>query len=177
MSSFGAVQNRFQQGRDALAPDRGILIPAGTLDVLSPVQQRAFCRLLAFDQRHLVDVHRRVTATGKVSSDLEVAALLHDLAKGGTATQPGRCHVAHRVAAVLLDWLPSGGKRALGSLPAPPWRAGLALALNHAHLGADEAARLGCSLRTCWLIRHHHDPVPGQDGELRCLIAADRDRT
>jgi len=63
----------------------------------------------------------------------------------------------------------------LASRPAPRWRKGLSLAVHHPTLGAQEAAELGCSERTCWLIAHHEDSLPIGEKELCLLVAADRE--
>lgn len=170
-----AVTGRLKQGLQALMPANASAVCPGELDVLSAGQRDVFQRLARFDQNHLLSVHARLLAAGPATRDLEVATLLHDVAKGGTASQPGRVRLVHRVTAVLLERVPTGLTRRLAAVPAPPWRAGFALTLQHPALGAEEAARVGCSARACWLIRHHHDPPPISDGELRRLMTADDD--
>lgn len=167
------LPTRIQQGLRALTPSPQAPVGREALRSLTSPQRRVFERLSRFDQEHLLSVHDRLMIAGPASDDLQVAALLHDVAKGGTAAQPGRVCLIHRVAIVLLGPVPGSLLAHLCCLPAPAWRVGFALALHHATLGADEASRLGCSPRTCWLIRHHHDPAPQADMELQRLICAD----
>lgn len=168
-----ALTMRLQQGLRALSSGRHNLPAEYDFGVLTPLQRQAFNNLSSFDREHLSDVYDRVRRMGPLSPDLAAATLMHDIAKGGTAAQPGRVRLVHRVAAVCLESMPQALSTVVGRLPAPRWRAGFALARHHAELGAIEAARLGCSTRTCWLIRHHHDPPPIEDTELLRLLAAD----
>jgi hypothetical protein len=171
-SFFVRTRYRIAQGVDSLVPrvpaDRDTILAA----VLSPEQRRAFLGLSSVDQAHLFRVYRAVkTAEPAASSDLLVAALLHDI---GKVSPEGRVRLVHRVLRVALaKFAPAIWKRA-SALPAPRWRLGFALAEHHPVLGARVAEHLGSSVRTCWLIEHHGTrSFPIEDPELRRLVEAD----
>jgi hypothetical protein len=165
-----ALAQRLRQGllalRPALPPDRETILA----EALTPAQAAAFRGLPPHDQAHLCRVYRRLRE-GDADRDLLVAALLHDV---GKAHPEGRVRLVDRAARVVLSRLAPKLLRRLAAWPAPGWRRGLALAVHHPRLGAERAAALGCSPRTCWLIAHHHDrPLPDDRG-LRSLVEADQ---
>jgi hypothetical protein len=137
---------------------------------LSPSQSAAFRSLSPFDRSHLCRVHARLRSRGETDADVLTAALLHDVGKVDGCR---RVRLIHRVVRVLLEPLAPRLLERLGRLPAPGWRAGFALAVHHATIGAGRANELGCSARTCWLIAHHEDDPPPEDDALLRLIAAD----
>jgi hypothetical protein len=166
-----AIGQRLRQGlhalRPVIPPDREAILA----EALTPGQAAAFRGLSPHDQAHLCRVYRWLRERGGVNRDLLVAALLHDIGKEHPA---GQVRLLDRVARVVLVRLAPGLLRRLAAWPAPRWRRGLALAVHHPRLGAERAAALGCSARTCWLIAHHEDrPLP-DDRELRLLVEADR---
>jgi hypothetical protein len=168
-------RSRIRQGTHAFFPIlRQSELDAG-LKLLSPLQRQAFQRLSRYDKAHHLAVHRAVRDATSATLDLQHAALLHDIAKAGTDRQPGRVRLIHRVATVLLQHWWSTGLARLSRLPAPRWRAGLALAVHHASLGAELASALGSTDRTTWFIEHHHDAILPDDPELALLVRADRD--
>lgn len=65
-----------------------------------------FAAMQPADQRHCLDVYRRLLTDGESAPDVLVAALIHDAGKGGEAAQ--RIRTWHRVAYVLLGALPIG---------------------------------------------------------------------
>lgn len=154
--------------RPRVPADRDQLLAA----ILTEPRAAAFRSLSPYDQAHLCRVVHLLQHQGVDDPDLLTAGLLHDLGKAGVE---GRVRLIDRVARVLLR---RGSPRLLhhwGQLPAPRWRRGLAVAEHHAALGAEHAARLGCSARTCWLIRYHEDAAMGERyPELALLAAADR---
>lgn len=165
------IPTRLRQGIGAIRPhiprDRDTIL-AG---VLEPHQAAAFRTLPPHDQAHLCRTYRGLKAEGIEDQEILAAGLLHDLGKAGPA---GTVRLPHRVARVLLRRLAPRVLTKLARMPAPPWRNGLALAVHHPRLGAERAAALGCSPRTCWLIAHHEaNPAP-DDPDLRRLMAADR---
>ena len=99
------------------------------------------------DQRHGLDVARRLLAASHDEPDLLAAALLHDAAKGH------RMRLWHRVAGVLLDAAAPGVLRRLASTEPDSWRYPFHLYLHHAELSADAALAAGCTARTAALIR------------------------
>lgn len=163
---------RLAQGLDALVPrmpaDRDEILAT----VLLPGQSQAFLNLSSVDQAHLLRVYRAVKmADPAASSDLLVAALLHDI---GKVSPSGRVRLGHRVLRVALaKFAPSAWTR-LAALPAQGWRTGFVLAQHHPALGAEIASRLGCSARTSWLIAQHGTRTfPIDDPDLRLLVEAD----
>jgi hypothetical protein len=164
-------RDRLRQGMAALRPGISTLHDDMLTDLLTADQIAVFRQLPDFDQIHLDRVCAVLRAGGEEDRDLLVAALLHDVGKVGNL---GTIRLPHRVARVLLDRCCPRCLDRLARLPASRWRAGFALAVHHPALGAERAAALGCSARTCWLIAHHEDNPPPADEQLRRLIAADR---
>lgn len=146
--------------------------------LLSPVQLAAFLLMTPTDQRHAARVARVLMAEGWRDADLLIAALLHDLGKVD-ASGAGRVRVPHRVGKVLLArYAPRYWQRASALPQRGPLR-GYYLLRYHPRLGADWAARLGVSARTCALIAAHQgDDASGEQGpdfaqQLAHLQAAD----
>jgi hypothetical protein len=165
-----SVVGRLAQGLSGLRPhlpdDRDEILE----ETLTPQQRAAFATLPVYDQRHLCAVYRRLRSSGENDPDLLRAALMHDL---GKAALGGRVSLVDRTFNVLLGAIAPSLHDYLTRLPAPRWRLGLALAHHHPRLGAEWAAKLGCSERTCWLIAHHADVPPPSDSDLQRLKAAD----
>ncbi|MBA3642506.1 MAG: hypothetical protein H0W59_00335 [Chloroflexia bacterium] len=157
------------QGLSALRPripaDRD-QIPAA---MLTPSQAAAFCALPRHDQQHLCAVYRTLQRRGVTDHDLLAAGLLHDL---GQQSPRSRVRLVDRIARVALAAVAPRLLSRLTRAPVPRWRAGLALASHHPRLGAEAAAVLGLSPRTCWLIAHHEDRA-APDPDLASLMAAD----
>ena len=177
--SLDAVQSfvlrtryRLAQGLDSLVPR----VPADRNDILAAVlstgQRQAFLNLSTVDQAHLLRVYRAVKkADPAATSDLLVAALLHDI---GKVSPNGRVRLIHRVLRVALAKFASSTWSRLAALPANSWRTGFVLAEHHPALGAELAGRLGCSARTSWLIAQHGTRTfPIDDPDLRLLVEAD----
>ncbi|MER3484756.1 MAG: hypothetical protein C4345_01020 [Chloroflexota bacterium] len=162
--------------RQGVAALRSPSLPAdldtvvGTL--LTGEQVTAFRRLPAYDQVHAFRVYQRLVCAGETDCDVLIAALLHDV---GKVMPPFRVRLNDRVARVILQRCAPGLLMRLARLPAPRWRAGLALAVHHPMLGAALAATLGCTPRVCWLIEHHEDDPPPPDAALCRLVGADRE--
>ncbi|HEY5640366.1 MAG TPA: hypothetical protein VIW01_09965 [Dehalococcoidia bacterium] len=65
-----------------------------------------FAAMQPADQRHCLDVYRRLLTDGESAPDVLVAALIHDAGKGGDSAR--RIRTWHRVVYVLLCALPPG---------------------------------------------------------------------
>ena len=65
---------------------------------LSPGEQALFARMGRHDRAHALRVARHLLSAGTDDRDLIVAGLLHDVAKAGTPTTPGRVRLVDRVA-------------------------------------------------------------------------------
>ncbi len=65
-----------------------------------------FAKMQPADQRHCLDVYRRLHSEGEDDPDVLAAALIHDAGKGGESAR--RIRTWHRVAYVILDTLPPG---------------------------------------------------------------------
>jgi hypothetical protein len=65
-----------------------------------------FAAMQPADQRHCLDVYRRLRSEGEDDPDVLAAALIHDAGKGGESAR--RIRTWHRVAYVILDTLPPG---------------------------------------------------------------------
>jgi hypothetical protein len=65
-----------------------------------------FAAMQPADQRHCLDVYRRLHSEGEDDPDVLAAALIHDAGKGGESAH--RIRTWHRVAYVILDTLPPG---------------------------------------------------------------------
>jgi hypothetical protein len=165
-----AIGRRIIQFLRALLHARRPELDAPVPSILSPAQATAFTSLPSFDRAHLIAVYDLLQRNRETDHDLLQAALLHDLGK----CRDGHCvRVVHRVARVILRRISPSLLERIASLPAPTWRLGFVLAVHHPELGAEMAAKLGCSARTCWLIAHHEDKPAPDDVQLRRLIAAD----
>jgi hypothetical protein len=126
--------------------------------------------LSSFDRQHLCRVANHLEAQGVTDRDLLVAGLLHDIGKSDGDT---RVRLADRVAKVLFRRF-SPGTLATIARNYPNGRfSGLALTVLHPEIGARRARELGCSERTCWLIRHHEETSDLGDPDLSRLQTAD----
>ena len=163
-------RGRIRQGLTALRPKQTPVKHVILAEALTPEQVAAFHRLSQFDQAHLCRVYELLCAQGEVDRDVLVAALLHDVGKVG---ESGSVRLLHRVARVALARCSPNLLARLARMPARGWRLGFALAVHHPKLGAERAAALGCTPRTCWLIAHHEDDPLPDDAQLRRLVAAD----
>ena len=86
----GVTANDLQEARSALGGDLYAL----------------FAAMQPADQRHCLDVYRRLRTEGEDDPDVLAAALIHDAGKGGESARHIRTW--HRVAYVILDTLPPG---------------------------------------------------------------------
>jgi hypothetical protein len=123
----------------------------------SPAQAALFDAMHRADQRHGLDVTASLRAEGVTDTDLLVAGLLHDAAKGDTGVWP---RVAYNLGQRYGTWI----WHVAGVVPG--WGAGLERLRVHAETSAVLAERAGCSLRTVELIRWQDAPQDPEFGEL-----------
>lgn len=170
-STTAYVRKRIVQGLRGLQPARaGSHLDRTPLDYLTPLQRDRFLTLPPFDQQHLLRVAGFLRARGVDDPDVIVAGLLHDIGKVDGVHQ---VRFLDRVGKVLLKRIsPRTLQRVANSYP-NTWFAGLALTVRHPEIGAEIANGLGCSERTCWLIRYHEAESDLGDTDLALLQAAD----
>ena len=172
MSSISVARHRVRQGVAAILTRSSPRNDGLVDDWLTPNQRDVFRRMSSHDRAHSERVARRLLADGQPNRELIAAALLHDIAKAGTAALPGRIRLPDRVLRVLLGRVAPDALHWLTSGPDRRGCRGLYLAVHHARLGAATAHTAGCSARTVWLIANHED-ASNDDPQLRALVAAD----
>ncbi len=123
---------------------------------LSADQLALFDAMHVADRRHGLDVVAHLRAAGASDSDLLVAGLLHDCAKGETGVLP---RIAFSLGQRYGTWIWRVG----GVVPG--WSAALERLRVHAAASASLAAGAGCSPVTVELIRHQDAPVDPVAGE------------
>lgn len=143
---------------------------------LPPQAVALFRQMTLRDQRHSLNVLRRLQAAVPDQPDLLAAALLHDAAK--TAQPGGRVRLHHRVLVVLTEAVRPGWVQQIARDKPGSWRYPFYLHLHHPELGAHLAEQAGCSALTVELIRRHqhklqHAPVSETERLLALLQAAD----
>ncbi|MBI4504821.1 MAG: HD domain-containing protein [Chloroflexi bacterium] len=160
-----SVAHRIRQFFRALRPAPTEAERIAVRAVLTPPQYALFARLAVADQRHAVEVYRRVLAGGVADREVLQAALLHDVGKAGSGLR-----LWQRVAAVLLDaWAPGF----LARLKARgPWRRAFRVYVRHPERGARLARLAGSSERVVTLIAAHQNGAAG-DPALALLRQAD----
>jgi hypothetical protein len=137
-------------------------------------QQTLFRQMSSMDQHHCLAVFRSVREAGHSDPPLLQAALIHDAGKS-----LGPVGIKHRVSAVLAKALFPSWWENTHSEPGSRLYA-FHVYRNHAQLGAELAARAGCSSEVVWLVAHHEDAqIEGQATDKRgrmlaALQAADR---
>lgn len=165
------ARKRIVQGLRGLSPGRaGAHVDRSVLSYLTPAQRARFEQLPAFDQQHLCRVANSLIASGVTDSDVIVAGLFHDI---------GKCDGDHcvtlpdRVGKVLMKRFSPGMLQKVAAAYPESRFTGLALTMRHPEIGARIALELGCSERTCWLIRFHEAETDLGDPDLAQLQAAD----
>jgi hypothetical protein len=132
------------RGRQVLKALRPGLQPAAIAAVavlLSPAETRLFLQMEKRDQRHAIEVMRRLEAAGCQSPELLAAALLHDCGKGAVP-----------VWLRILNVLSPGLLRHLAAEGSSSWRADAYRLAHHPRLGADLALAAGAHPTTARLI-------------------------
>ncbi len=126
---------------------------------LGEPELRLFLAMEKRDQRHALEVARRLREQGTASNDLLTAALLHDCAKGGV---PVWLRIANVLSPALVRRL---AKDSHG------WRGAAYRLAHHIELSAEAAAAAGTSPIAVRLIAGK--PHPDEAWMLPILIAAD----
>jgi hypothetical protein len=134
---------------------------------LTASEQALFRTMTVADQRHSLDLCRRLHADGHDDPDLLAAALLHDVGKAA-----GPLSVPHRVAWTLGAMTSRTLAGWLARPPGPRWRRPFFVAAHHAQLGAAAAERAGSNPTVVRLIAGHDDP--GSDRLSQTLYHYDR---
>lgn len=112
------------------------------------------------DQRHALEVTRRLSNAGVIDSDLLTAAMLHDCGKG-------RVPVWLRVLKVLAP----SAVRFAGAPDADGWRGAAYRLTHHVAISAQRAAEAGLSGAAVRIIAGR--PLPEEEWKLLLLQSAD----
>jgi hypothetical protein len=118
---------------------------------LTPHQAALFDAMHRADQRHGLDVVRALRAAGHDDTDVVLAGLLHDSAKGKTVG------LWQRVGWSLADHYGARVRRLVIHLPG--FQRAFETLDNHAERSAALALAAGCSERCAELIKHQADPA------------------
>ncbi len=129
---------------------------AVALELLTEQEARLFFGMQRRDQRHALEVTRRLSARTD-DRRLLVAALLHDCGKGEVP-------VWLRITNVIV---PSLVER-MGRESAAGWRSTAYRLRHHARLGAEKADAAGCDATTVRLIRGRVRPEEAEMYEMLC---------
>ncbi len=122
-------------------------------EYLSKPEQALFSKLSVADQRHSIDLFRRLWDDGHRTPDLLRAALLHDLGKAS-----GPLPLTFRVVYSLTAWLNGRWASWLSAHERPTWCRPFFVAAHHPRLGAEAATRAGASPNVARLIAGHGSP-------------------
>jgi hypothetical protein len=127
---------------------------------LNEAQRELFFAMEKRDQRHALEVARRLRTGGVSDADVLVAALLHDCGKGGV---PVWLRVLKVVSPSITERAAlEGGEN---------WRGAAFRLVHHAAIGAALAEAAGSSSTTVRLI--HGQPAADEAQRLALLEAAD----
>jgi hypothetical protein len=121
---------------------------------LSPELQKIFYQLKSSDQKHSIEIFKKLKAQGEKDPDLFLAALLHDV---GKCLFPLR--LWERVMIVLGQALFPNVVSEWGQGNVDGWERPFVIACQHAQWGADLAKSAGASPLTVYLIRRHQDGI------------------
>jgi putative nucleotidyltransferase with HDIG domain len=150
--------------------------------ILSPSQMALFLQMQTSEQSHSQRVFRELIINGEANTDLQIAALLHDV---GKTRAPLR--LWERVLVVLVKSICPGCVHKWGQLPIGGmtsemgWRRPFVISVQHPSWGAELADQCGSSQMVIGLIARHQehlnpsqeDGISLQDRLLLKLQAAD----
>ena len=139
--------------------------------VLPPAARTWFRSLPRDLQWHGLRVMRDLQSSGVDREEVLAAALLHDAGKAEAASGP-----LQRTLVVIVKKLAPGWVARRAKLD---WRSArgfdrvVAVAVQHPHIAAEQAARCGCDSITIELIRRHQDEIDPDDPILRLFQQVD----
>ena len=125
--------------------------------ILAPPAQALFAHMPVDAQAHSLRVlHALQTEDPDLPNDVAAAALLHDVGKTAALEQGAYLGLWLRGPIVLVEAVcPAWLQRWASPKPGPTLRYAIYVQLEHARIGAEQAAAAGCSPLTCWLIAQH----------------------
>lgn len=129
---------------------------------LTPAQLAVFDGMHIADRRHGLDVVATLREAGVTDTEVLLAGLLHDAAKGDTGIWP---RVTYSLGQRYGTWIWRLARYV------PGWSMPLYRLRAHAAASAEVALAAGCSPRTADLIRHQDAPIDPEAG--RALQLAD----
>lgn len=133
---------------------------ARALELLSEAETRLFLAMQRRDQRHALEVMRRLMAAGVQDQNVLKAALLHDC---------GKDHVP--VWLRVLNVVAPATVRTCGRPDAPGWRGAAYRLVHHAEIGAGRVREAGSDPEVAALIEG--TAPSGREWALAALRAAD----
>lgn len=129
--------------------------------MLTPSQISLFKRMAESEQVHSICVLRSLLMKGEKHLDLLTAALLHDVGKSCFPLKLWERVIVVLAKAVSPNWVRGWGSDLLTKRQtADGWRRGFIVSENHAHWGAQMAAKAGASPLAVALIKRHQEEIP-----------------
>jgi hypothetical protein len=150
-----AAAQRLRQGIRALLAFSQPIDTALAADYLSPALMTCFERMRRSEQLHSLNVLRDILAQGSTSSDLAIAALLHDVGKSRypfPTWQKTLVVLTRTFAPRLFERLSRGDEKIF-------WQRPFVLSEHHPAWSAQMIAAAGAPERAIWLVAHHADSL------------------
>jgi hypothetical protein len=147
--------------------------------LLSPSQLELFQQMHKSEQAHSLRVFKELRNRGEENTDLQTAALLHDVGKVRAPLRLWERVLVVIVRAFCADCVHSWGSAPVGdTLKGLGWRRAFVVAEQHPAWGADLASQCGTSELAVSLIARHQEQLPQsensmEDSLLRRLQAVD----
>lgn len=150
-----AASHRIRQGVRALFAFSRPVDYALAGQYLSPPLLALFRQMRRSEQQHSLNVLRGLLAEGNVSSDLAVAALLHDIGKTRYPLMIWQKTLPVLVGIVSKSLV----RRWSDGDPRNPFLRPFVVYVHHPAWSAELIAAAGASERAVWLARHHQDAL------------------